>query len=78
MDASFKDETTVGDKSIFRERRRSRLLEAGKDKWWATFPTPDPAVPFVEFTVVAPRREDAKKIARQAAAVLGLRSVRMD
>ena len=48
----------------------ARTQEASR--YFATFRTEDKLIPFVEFTVVAPTPEQAKQIARRAAAPLGL------
>lgn len=47
-------------------------------RYFATFRTSDPAIQFVEFTVVAPSRKQAAQLARKAAKPLGLSMMEMD
>ncbi len=72
------DKFSSDDKTIFCERRSARLQRSGQERFWASFPTSNPSVPFVEFTIVARTPSDAKRIAKEAAIPLGLKKVRID
>ncbi len=60
------------------ETEAAQTLEAPSQRFYASFPTHLPHVPFVEVTVVARSRQQAKQIAREVVAPLGLSHAEID
>ncbi len=56
----------------------AQALEATSQRFYAAFTTRNPSVPFVEVTVVCRSRTQAKAIARELVAPLGLQQAEID
>ena len=55
-----------------------RMTDSRTERFYASFQTRNPAVPFVEVTVVAGSRVEAKRLAEKAVAGIGLSGAEID